>query len=1200
MIFSSQKFVRLWIAPCLLILQLTSPTDAAEQLWGSWNFAQTNLQQDTFKSTAGTLPAHPASIVTFETTKPGALQFDGKKQLILLSDDLPNAKLPSEALSVEAWVTVDKPLKWGGIAGAIQDNGSYERGWLLGFRDSRFCFAVATTKTSQLTYLTSPNDFAPGSWYHVAGTYDGKEMVLYVDGQVAARSTAQTGPIAYPPKGKFVAGAYVDDNESYLLTGRIAELEIAATASSPEQIARTFEAKKDRFPGVVAIEIASTPGWPTYMHDQLRTGRTPEKLTLPLSLQWVWQGPTPSPAWPPPANQDFWHDKHSLKARVTYDRANHLISDGEHVYLGSSTDDQVRCLDIKTGQQQWTFFTEGPVRLAPTLDDGRLYFGSDDGFVYCISAADGKLIWKQSAAEKPDRLPGNERIISTWPVRTGTYVDQGQVRVTAGLFPNQGTYQVVFDAETGKILNRTPLNMSPQGYLKRQGSGVVVSQGRAPSTILTRLARTGKTTQRTADVAPTEFPYAMIASPNLQFAGGDGKVAIITAKDGKTAWTADVTGKAYSLAIAGGSLLVSTDQGVVYCFGKGKSKPLGGEPRRVFPTTDANITKNFSEAAETILENLDAKLGYCLVMNAGDGRLCYELAKRSKLQIIGVESDAMKVAAARRAIDQAGYYGSIAIHHSTSARLPYTDSIFNLVVSDGQLGDLTPTQANVNEIARLVRPEGGVAAVKMPLTQDLTTQEESAVKLEAPFTKSFTSVSTTLVKEWAFIEVGSLPGVGQWTHMYAEPGNTACSNDKRVSGEMQLQWFGRPGPQQMLDRHHRTVPPLYSGGRLFIPGNDRFYGVDAYNGTVLWNVEIPDSRRVAAVRDSGNAVATSTHLYVATAGYCWKLNAATGNVDAKFSVPAKADGERHWGYIANVGDQLFGSVTNTTASQRGHSRKQINEAYWDFIPIVTSESFFSVDRQTGIQQWKYVPAVGAIITPTIAIGDGRVYFVESSNKETLTNGRDKLADLTGKGCQLVVLDSKTGMLQYRRDLDLAKLQHAIFLSYTNGKVIIVGSRNELAEGGTRNSVHYDTLALAADNGEVIWKVSQNNRQDANGGHGEQDHHPMIVRDVIYVEPQAYDINSGKPTPNWKFKRGGHGCGTLSASADTIFFRAGNPTMCDLATGKISKVTTTTRPGCWINIIPAGGMLLIPEASSGCSCNFSVQTSLSFMPKSAER
>ena len=54
-------------------------------------------------------------------------------------------------------------------------------------------------------------------------------------------------------------------------------------------------------------------------------------------------------------------------------------------------------------------------------------------------------------------------------------------------------------------------------------------------------------------------------------------------------------------------------------------------------------------------------------------------------------------------------------------------------------------------------------------------------------------------------------------------------------------------------------------------------------------------------------------------------------------------------------------------------------------------------------------------------------------------------------------------------------------------------------------------------------------------------------------------------------------------------------MCDLETGTMGKVTSVSRPGCWINMIPANGMLLIPEASSGCTCDLAIQTSMAFAP-----
>ena len=104
-----------------------------------------------------------------------------------------------------------------------------------------------------------------------------------------------------------------------------------------------------------------------------------------------------------------------------------------------------------------------------------------------------------------------------------------------------------------------------------------------------------------------------------------------------------------------------------------------------------------------------------------------------------------------------------------------------------------------------------------------------------------------------------------------------------------------------------------------------------------------------------------------------------------------------------------------------------------------------------------------------------------------------------------------------------------------------------------------------------------------------------VGKTVYVEPYAYDLASGQQLQHWNLHRGGHGCGAISASASTCFFRAGNPALCNLSTGRIQKVTRVSRPGCWINMIPASGLLLIPEASSGCVCDFPIQTSLAFAP-----
>jgi len=50
-------------------------------------------------------------------------------------------------------------------------------------------FAMATATRGDVHSVKAPGQFGGGKWYHVAASYDGSDMVLYVDGKVAAKKT---------------------------------------------------------------------------------------------------------------------------------------------------------------------------------------------------------------------------------------------------------------------------------------------------------------------------------------------------------------------------------------------------------------------------------------------------------------------------------------------------------------------------------------------------------------------------------------------------------------------------------------------------------------------------------------------------------------------------------------------------------------------------------------------------------------------------------------------------------------------------------------------------------------------------------------------------------------------------------------------------------------------------------------------------
>jgi len=304
--------------------------------------------------------------------------------------------------------------------------------------------------------------------------------------------------------------------------------------------------------------------------------------------------------------------------------------------------------------------------------------------------------------------------------------------------------------------------------------------------------------------------------------------------------------------------------------------------------------------------------------------------------------------------------------------------------------------------------------------------------------------------------------------------------------------------------------------------------------------------------------------------------------------------------VAVTSDLLLGSVTRPDAAFREQTIDTEVLIWRDFMPVVCSELLFAHERDSGRRLWEYVPERGVIINSTIALGGGRAYFVESTNPATrrVADGRIKLPTLLSQGADLVALDLGTGQVQWRRPAALETIEHVLFLSYARDRLVVSGTKNVTTPKGRR--VRYDLAVFAADSGERLWASTQTPVPDTiiEGPHGEQVQHPAIVGDVIYGNGFACKLNTGEPIDGWKWQKSRY-CGTLSTSATCAFSRYDNPWMFDLTTGQHTVLTTEARSGCWISILPAGGLILVPEASAGCTCGHPIQTSLAFVPRPAE-
>jgi len=175
-------------------------------------------------------------------------------------------------------------------------------------------------------------------------------------------------------------------------------------------------------------EIINPQDWPMYRHDPQRSGTTPSPL--PAELRKVWEtdlGTRPSAC----------------------------VVVGETVFVAAVDEHQVLALDAAGGKTIWTFTAGGRVDTPPTICDGRAYFGSADGYVYCLRCTDGQLVWRFRGAPT-DRLVGAAGgIESAWPVHGSVLVREGTVYFTAGRssFLDGGIFAFALDALTGKVLS---------------------------------------------------------------------------------------------------------------------------------------------------------------------------------------------------------------------------------------------------------------------------------------------------------------------------------------------------------------------------------------------------------------------------------------------------------------------------------------------------------------------------------------------------------------------------------------------------------------------------------------------------------------------------------------------------------------------------------------------------------------------------
>jgi outer membrane protein assembly factor BamB len=187
-----------------------------------------------------------------------------------------------------------------------------------------------------------------------------------------------------------------------------------------------------------SLIIHHSDDWPTYRHDGARSGSTAAEVPAAVGVAWETE----------------------VGARLS----SPTVAGGK-VFVADVDAHTVHALDAASGKRLWSFTAGGRVDSPPTIHQGLALFGSADGWVYCVRAADGRLAWRFRAAPDDRRAVAFDSVESVWPVPGSVLVHDGVLFCTAGRssYLDGGMHFCRLDPPSGELLSeRTVCDRDPK------------------------------------------------------------------------------------------------------------------------------------------------------------------------------------------------------------------------------------------------------------------------------------------------------------------------------------------------------------------------------------------------------------------------------------------------------------------------------------------------------------------------------------------------------------------------------------------------------------------------------------------------------------------------------------------------------------------------------------------------------------------
>ena len=158
LIFSS--FALIGLVTFLSGFELISAQGAVPKPSNSWIFDAKGVSSQRLSDKAGRFSGKTIGVPSFKQIDAHSFhEFHGTDGF-LLKENATGAEpgMPHEKFSLSSWIRIDEGTTNGGILGCIQDNGNFEKGWLLGYDNEKFNFILSSQGADAVSYthLTLP------------------------------------------------------------------------------------------------------------------------------------------------------------------------------------------------------------------------------------------------------------------------------------------------------------------------------------------------------------------------------------------------------------------------------------------------------------------------------------------------------------------------------------------------------------------------------------------------------------------------------------------------------------------------------------------------------------------------------------------------------------------------------------------------------------------------------------------------------------------------------------------------------------------------------------------------------------------------------------------------------------------------------------------------------------------------------------